>query len=149
MVTHRTPSIVMFLALTLAGCLGYEEINAEPEAPPPNQPPRIVTVDPADITIRLQVGKSQTFRVLVVDDPNGDPFIGYRWDVNGEVEGYGSQYKFTGTPNNIGYQKLIVTVWDCPGIGEANNYQGLNECQLEPPIKDSKVTYGWTIVVEP
>jgi hypothetical protein len=140
----------MLSTLVLAGCLGYQEIGTEPADPPANRPPRIVSVDPEGVNVQLKVGEARSFSVVSVEDPDNDRFFGYEWTVNGSVEGYGSLYKFTGPQNSAGqYLSLVVSVWDCHGIGPQNNYEGLNECQLKPKDESSKVTYGWIVRVIP
>ncbi len=148
MVISRPFIFLIVLALSPVGCLGYDEIHAEPEAPIPNRPPRITVVDPADVNYKMKVGDTYSFRVVSVEDPDLDPFFGYEWKLNGSVEAYGSLYKYTAPQNSAGqFVSLIVTVWDCYDIGEENNYEGLNECQLKPKDENSKVTYGWILEV--
>ena len=137
----------VLLALAMAGCMGYDDIQAR-SITPLNYPPVIESVDPQGqgVFITLRVGQSQTFRVLSVNDPD-DTFFGYRWELDQLNEGNGTNYRFTAS--QVGRFSLVVTVWDCHGVSAANHYAGLNECKDAPPDPGSIATYSWPIIVEP
>lgn len=134
------------VALLAGGCLGYDEIGARPLALE-NHKPYIASADPAEGIVYLKVGESKMFRILGIDDPDGDAFFGYRWTLNGDLQGNGSFYKFFGT--RIAVEDLVVEVWDCPGVGENNDFSGLDECQIEPPDAESVIQHRWAVKVEP
>ena len=135
----------IIIAGLAAVCMGYDEIEAPPAAVV-NHKPYIESADPAEGIVYLKVGDSKMFRV-VIDDPDGDRFFGYRWKLNGDVQGNGNYYKFTGT--RVALEDLVVTVWDCPGVGVKNNFAGLASCQENPPDPNSTVVYRWAVKVEP
>lgn len=137
---------VIIAALAAAGCMGYDEIDAAPPGAV-NHKPYIESADPAEGIVYLKVGDSKLFRILSIDDPDGDKFFGYRWTLNGEIQGNGSFYKFTGT--RIAVEDLVVEVWDCPGVGDNNQFAGLTECQNDPPDPQSVIEHRWAVKVEP
>jgi hypothetical protein len=141
-----TPKI-FFILLTvgLSACLGWEEIYPEPGAPPPNQPPRIETVDPAERLVRLQLGTPRVFQIRSVFDQENDPIF-YHWRLNGTLQSNGNLYTFTGY--EIALHQLEVRVWDCP-LSLAADADTYAQCRLEPPEGHPTTSYGWTIEVEP
>lgn len=132
--------------LALTGCMGYDEIEAQPEVRLNNRP-YIESATPSPGIITLQRGSTQRFSITV-RDPDGDRFFGYRWKLNGTVQGNGSFYSYTGTSANA-LDELVVTVWDCPGVGLNNDFTGLEDCQFEPPDPASTIDESWAIKVEP
>jgi hypothetical protein len=85
---------------------------------------------------------------ITVRDPDGDRFFGYRWKLNNSVQGNGSFYSYTANTADA-LDELVVTVWDCPGVGEDNDFTGLDACQIEPPDPESAIDESWAIKVEP
>jgi hypothetical protein len=137
--------LALAIAALAAGCVGYDEIESRPAAAV-NHKPYIESAEPAEGIVFLKVGDTKQFRI-VVDDPDGDRFFGYRWKLNGDVQGNGSFYTFTA--NRVALEDLAVTVWDCPGVGTNNDFTGLLECQETPPDSNSTVVHRWAVKVEP
>lgn len=138
-------TVLIGIAGLVAGCVGYDEIEARPPAEI-NHKPYIESAEPAEGIVFLKVGESKAFRI-VVDDPDNDRFFAYRWKLNGDVQGNGSFYTFNA--NRVALEDLVVTVWDCPGVGAENNYAGLAACQENPPDPNSAVVHRWALKVEP
>ncbi len=148
-----------FLGSVLAlgsGCVGYEELNAEPNDDYENFPPIIDSFRPGDPTVRIRLSEegAQEFSIISVSDPNDDQFFGYRWvldDQEGDASGVevsnGSFFRFQ--PSTVGAWTLKVTVWDCPGVGKDNDFTGLKPCQEAQPEDSLTTQVGWTILVEP
>lgn len=138
--------LLMFLAA--AGCVGYEEISAAPAGPGKNLPPRIETFSPPSKELfEINLNDTQAFKVTSIDDPNvKDRFFGYSWELDNSKVGNGNFYTFVGT--KAGYARLVVSVWDCPGVGPENNYEGLDECQDEPRADSFTAQEKWLILVK-
>lgn len=137
-------------ALLAAGCLGYDEIGASPVAEE-NHRPYIESAEPAEGVVVAKVNVPKEFKILSIDDPDGDTFFGYRWTLaNAEggrdKVGNGSMYSFTGTSVRI--EDLMVEVWDCPGV-DINSFAELQKCLDTPPDPQSVVQHRWAIKVEP
>lgn len=139
----RRRDIAVLLVIGLGwGCLGWEPIEANPTPPPPNQPPRIVAVDPSETVVTVRVDQAQAFTVKQVFDPDSQLHVfGYRWELDGIYRGNSKSYLLQGV--GPGVYVLQVTVWDC------NDVRTLDDCIVTTPQDITTASHSWKVSVQP